>query len=206
MPRNGDVVNWWLRRRPTFGGFGRLVIGGVANVSRSCGGFAPSRLEYATGSDVLLVSANPYAPAVVTTELTSSSTHEPAVGTAAVPIAGPEVDGLLFHVRAVSLQVAVVWCRTPVVALESVTNRRSLALVGCCGSAGTLNRTNGWYEVVVSRPWSVVWVPKFAFAWSDRTYESATGVSVVVPATTWMKSDRTRVLVPVPFVTVSDTA
>ena len=110
----------------------------------SWGGFAPSRLEYATGSDPLLLSTNPYAPAAVTWDETSSVTQEPAVGTCDCPSTGPVVAGLLFHVSAVSPQDAEVVARSvPVVVPVSVTNRRRVALSGGSASTGTVNRRCG---------------------------------------------------------------
>ena len=55
-------------------------------------------------------------------------------------------------------------------------------------------------------PWIVVWVPKLEVAASDRTYVSAAAVTVSGALPTWIRSERTRVLVPPLFVTVSETA
>ena len=55
------------------------------------------------------------------------------------------VAGRLFQFVVVSDHaVAPVENSDPLAVLPSVTNRRSLALVGVAGSAGTVKRTNGW--------------------------------------------------------------
>src|SRR4029079_7705762 len=97
VPGNGDVENWWFRRRPTLGGVGSddVAPDAVGYVNTSCGGLAPSRLENATVSLFPLVSVKPYAPAPVTCAVTSNSTHCPSVAALLAAICAAVVAGRL---------------------------------------------------------------------------------------------------------------